>query len=378
MDEFDVIVSGIYDCAANPELWPQTLEQIRSTVGCAYVMTAFGDFSAIQNGGHPMHKVKHTAWDTDRFKQLERHLTTIPCVDSLYRNGIDAPWVQMELIEETEFQKSDFYQDWVRPQRLRDCLNILYLDRQLLRGVLSFATAEGTPLLGEREKKIAGWLAPHIRRAISINDMVDKGNLALALYRAVLDTLSVAVLVVTDGGRLVFCNSLGDALLSKGELLLVSHGNIKALRPDVTGSSLDTAIAKAIKGDRSLGISGIGVPLAGMDGEWASAYILPLKGDDLRGQIAPGHAAIFVAQRSEQQPMAVEILRTVFDLTPTEARVAYATSLGETPEAIAITHGTAVDTIRFHLKNTYLKAGVNNKTALAACVAALIPPVSIN
>lgn len=138
-----------------------------------------------------------------------------------------------------------------------------------------------------------------------------------------------------------------------------------------------TAIARATQGTMRLGIAGIGVPLTGRDGERASAYVLPLDGKDLRGEIAPGHAAIFIAQRKEQQPMAVEILRTIFGLTPSEAKVAYAMARGEAPGAVAAGQGTTVNAVRFHLKNAYAKVGVTDKTALAARVTALIPPVAV-
>jgi DNA-binding CsgD family transcriptional regulator len=375
MQDYNSIISGIYDCAANPELWPQTLENIRGVIDCAYVMAAFGDFSSAGPDGFPIQKVRSSPWDQDWFQRLEPYLTTIPHVDKLYRSGVDIPWIQMEQISESDVQKTKFYQEWVRPQKLRDCMNTLFMDRQLLRGVVSFATPEGRPLLGDRERKFSAFISPHIRRAMAINDLVDKGNLALALYRKVLDTLSVAVFVMGPGGKMIFTNARGEAILADRNLLQLTQGKLGVPRSDVTGTALDDAITRGIKGDGSQGISGIGVPLVSLSGERAAAYVLPFGGNDLRGQIGPGHAAVFIARRGEQLPMATEILRTVFDLTPTEAKVAYATSLGDNPEAIAISLGNATDTVRAHLKSIYHKVDVADKTALAARVNALIPPI---
>ncbi len=102
--------------------------------------------------------------------------------------------------------------------------------------------------------------------------------------------------------------------------------------------------------------------MASAEGEWVSAYVLPLGGDDLRGQMAPAMRQSSSHQRSDQQPMAIEILRTIFGMTPTEAKVAYATSLGENAPRAGVAHGTTVEAIRFHLKNSYVKAGVTDKT----------------
>lgn len=376
MQDIQNIIGDIYDCAANPDLWPETLNRMRDYIDCAYIMTSFGDFSPVATGYHRIFNLRSSAWDQSWFKKLEKHLTTIPHVEKLYLGGIDLPWVQSEFISQDEVRKTEFYQEWVKPQKLYDCLNILFMNRRLLRGVVSFATPEGGRLIGDRERHIANLISPHIRRAIAINDMVDKGKLALVLYRHVLDSLQVAVFIVTTGGRIVFANEPAEVLLSAATLLCKAKGQLAATLHDISGHALTDAIGRAIKGDVSLGISGIGVPLVSNDGERAAAYVLPIQGKDLRGDMGDGYAAVFIAQRGEQQPMAVEILRTVFDLTPTEAKIAYATSLGDSPDVIATTHGTSVDTVRSHLKNTYVKVDVRDKTALAARVSALIPPVT--
>jgi DNA-binding CsgD family transcriptional regulator/PAS domain-containing protein len=375
-DDFDVIIGAVYDCAVNPDLWPETLEQIRATLGCAYVMFGYADLSMPTADGIPMQKLRSTQWDISWFQRLEGWLPRIPGIESYFRGGIDVPWVQTEQVDMSDILKSDFYREWVLPQSLGDCMNIAFYDRKLLFGSMSFATHADASQIGGNAKNFAARITPHIRRAVSINSMVDRSNLALALYRQVLDALSVAVLIVDATGRLVYGNAQGDAILSKGDYLAFRNGHVRTRQADGMPDHLLTAIAKATQGASRLGISGIGVPLIGPDGTRASAYVLPLDGNDLRAEMSPGHAAIFVAQRAEQQPMAVEILRTIFGLTPSEAKVAYAMAMGEAPGAVAAAQGTTVNAVRYHLKNAYAKVGVGDKTALAARVTALIPPVS--
>lgn len=376
MGEFEAILGDVYDCAVNPDLWPQTLERIRATLGFAYVMTGFADLSMSLSEGITIQKMRSTSWDVNWFYKVQRYLPSAPGFEEFLRSGVDLPWVQLEHVDEAEIEKTEFYEEWVRPQGLHDCMNVLYYDREVLVGNMTCTTFKGAPLIGKREKDFVARLSPHIRRAVSINSMVDRSNLALTLYRKVLDALSVAVLIVDGGGRLVYANALADALLSKGDLLAFHNGHVRARRTDGMPDHLSTAIAKAAHGAGSLGISGIGVPLIRADGERASAYVLPLDGNDLRGEMSRGHAAIFIAQRKEQQPMAVEILRTIFGLTPSEAKVAYAMARGEAPGAVAAVQGTTVNAVRYHLKNAYAKVGVNDKTALAARVMALIPPIA--
>lgn len=376
MDEFEEILGDVYDCAVNPDLWPQTLERIREVLGGAYVMTGFADLSTSLSEGITIQKIRSTSWDVGWFSKVQRYLPSAPGFAQFLRSGVDVPWVQLEHVDEAEIEKTEFYEEWVRPQRLHDCMNILYHDRGVLVGNMTVTTFKGAPLIGKREKDFVARLSPHIRRAVSINSMVDRSKLELALYRRVLDTLSVAVLIVDGGGRLVYANALADTILSKDDLLAFHNGHVRARRGEGMPDYLQPAIARAAQGAGSLGIAGIGVPLGGGEIERASAYVLPLDGKDLRGEMSRGHAAIFIAQRKEQQPMAVEILRTIFGLTPSEAKVAYAMARGEAPGAVAAAQGTTVNAVRYHLKNAYAKVGVNDKTALAARVMALIPPIA--
>lgn len=368
------IVGDIYDCAANPEHWPATLGKIRDSADLAYVMIGHME-SSPSDPSIQFANLRHSEWDPEWIQRLLPRIPTIPHFERLFQQGIDAPWIQMEHIPEAEFQKSDFYQNWVKPQKLRDGLNTLFIDRKVVRGVMVMTRYDGKPLLGDDERRIANFLSPHIRRAIAINDIVDKGRLALSLYRQVLDTLSVAVFVAGTGGKLVFANAQADALLSSGDLLRLAAGKLVATRSEVVATKLTDAIARATKGDAAVGITGIGVPLVGKSGERAAAYVLPLYGSDVRSQMGPGHVVIFIARRGEQQPMAVEILRTVFDLTPAEAKVAYAASLGDSLEAIAVSLGNSVETVRTHLKGAYRKLEVSGKASLAARIQELIPPV---
>lgn len=371
------LIGAIYDCAANPELWPTTLGKIRDMADLAYVMIGYMDDSSATGPGRQFNGLKHSEWDATWIQRLLSHLTTIPHLDRLFQQGIDTPWIQMEQMPEAEFHKSEFYRNWVKPQKLRDGLNTLFIDRKVVRGVMVMAQYEGKPLLGDRERHLANLISPHIRRAIAINEMVDKGKLALSLYRKVLDSLSVAVLIAGTGGKLVFANAKAEALLSSGDVLRLAAGKVLATRTDIIGVKFADAVARGIKGDQAVGIAGIGVPLVGKSGERAAAYVLPISGSELRSQMGPGHVAIFIARRGEQQPMATEILRTVFDFTPMEAKVAYAASLGDNQEVIALTLGNSVETVRSHLKSAYRKADVADKTALTARIHELIPPIDV-
>ena len=323
MFDYDKTVGAIYDCAANPEGWSSTLTDIRDKLGAAYVMVGYADMTPTRFSQPAVFTYRHTEWDSQRLQQLQGLTQDVPGAENFMNGVIDSSWTQMDQISREDFEKTRFCREWAGPQGLMDCVIVPYVSRPDIVGMFNGTLHKSRgDVFSAEQRRLAEVLAPHVRRAIMINDIVDKGNLPMAVYRKVLDQLSTAVFVVGAGQRLVFTNEAGDELLSDGNFLTTVSGSLHAHRTAGLPAAFEDTVNRAAKGDAAIGISGIGIPLIGKNGERAAAYVLPIAGKDLRGSIGQGHCAVFVARRDEQQPMALEMLRTIFDLTVMEARVA--------------------------------------------------------
>ena len=375
MIEYDRLVGSIYDCAANPELWPDTMGLVRDAVGGAYALTGFVDMTEVASGRPPLVKRVTSTWDEKWLQKLDKLTGKLPNGGGLQGADVDRSWTQLTTTSEAEFQKTEFYTDWVKPQGLRDTINTPYLMRSTLVGMVSIPCYATREPYNAEECALIERITPHVRRAMLINELADKGNLALTLYRQVLDQLSVAVFVVGLGRRIVFTNARGDTMLSDGNHVRSVAGALTAQRIIGAPSALDDAIDRAAAGDTAIGISGIGVPLVGTNGERSAAYVLPIAGKDIRGDMGKGHCAVFISQRGEQQPMAVEILRTVFDLSPAEARISTLIAKGDGPASISKSLGITINTVRSHLSRAFSKTGTSDQTALGALVNRVMPPV---
>lgn len=218
--------------------------------------------------------------------------------------------------------------------------------------------------------------AGHVRRSFKINQLVDQGRAELVLQRKVLDSLSVAVAIVGQGRRIAYANAAAATMLFASDLLCSQGGCFGTFRGAKQTLALETAIDRACTGDAALGTAGLGVPLLGTAGAHAAAYVLPLARNNIRGELGRGHCAVFIARAGEQHPMAMEILRTMFNFPVAEARVALMLSKGDGPQEIADALGVSVHTVRSHLKHAFAKAGVANQTGLVACVNSLMPPIA--
>lgn len=64
-----------------------------------------------------------------------------------------------------------------------------------------------------------------------------------------------------------------------------------------------------------------------------------------------------------------EVLRKMFGLTPTEAKIAIEIARGDSPADIAKEHGVSITTIRFHLSSVLSKTRTQRQSELVALLA---------
>jgi DNA-binding CsgD family transcriptional regulator len=72
---------------------------------------------------------------------------------------------------------------------------------------------------------------------------------------------------------------------------------------------------------------------------------------------------------SDRWQTAHKILHSNFQLTPSQARVAYRIARGEALANIAAAHGVAVSTVKTHLQAVFIKTGTHRQAELTALLA---------
>ena len=70
----------------------------------------------------------------------------------------------------------------------------------------------------------------------------------------------------------------------------------------------------------------------------------------------------------------VELVQSLFDLTPTEARVARSLAAGKTVENIASDSSVSLSTVRTHIRGVLEKTGCNRQAEVIALLSGIVPP----
>ena len=320
------LIARIYDCAVDPSEWQPTLVAIRDELDCAFASVHFMDFAPTYPATPPETIVFHSGWDEDWLTALQPLVGLIPEFDQMRNAAIDVPITQLQLVDEATFRTSEFCRRWVAPQGLRDTMNTKIIGRQTMTAMFSAPTFQHRELFGEADFTLMRLLTPHIRRALLINDLLDKRRLRLQIYRQLLDRLSVAVILVETNARVVYCNEVAEALLDAGTALTTSGGRLVA-RSDAHRQGFLAAIERACMSDEtSLGSWGSGIPLPAAPPPTATptdapteaaavAYVLPLGRSERRRALGPGLAAVFVTTLDSARLPSIEVLAALSGLT---------------------------------------------------------------
>jgi DNA-binding CsgD family transcriptional regulator/PAS domain-containing protein len=278
--------------------------------------------------------------------------------------------------DEAAIRKHPFFTEWAEPAGYRDVAACVVARSETRLATFHLQTPPTRDLVGPRDFAILKLLYPHLRRAVTIGDLLDMRSIAMAAFEATLDTLAVAVVLVDADARVRHVNAAAQAMLSAGAPILAQRGELRTSSPQAT-SALAIAIARAATDEAQIGLAGIGVPVAGPDGQHAIAHVLPLKFGQLRPDLAHGAvAAVFVTPAQINPLPPVEALAALYELTPMEARVLVEIASGKNRAASADALGIADSTVKTHLARVYEKTGTSEQAELAKLVASLTPPVS--
>lgn len=198
-------------------------------------------------------------------------------------------------------------------------------------------------------------LRPHLARAATLSARVEEERRRLAVDLLEMIGVPAALLDQTGRARRVnaaFSKFVGTFVWDRRERLELAH--------PVANRMLTEALDRL----RVLGV-GSSLPLRNAEGRARAAlHLLPVAGE--ARDLFVGVAAIgIIADAENRRTPAADLLQALFDLTPTEARVARHVVGGAAPDRIARELGCSVATVRTHLQRVFLKTGASRQSDLA-------------
>jgi DNA-binding CsgD family transcriptional regulator len=370
-DELSAVIGTIYDCAIDPRRWPQAIEsiarQIDGSNGAILV------FDVIRNEPR-----LYVDWNVDAETvrlYREKYHADNPLHEGFSRFDVDEPYNVPAVIDPAEWMKTPVYTEFGQPRGWLDNVGVWIMKTPSRMASLSIITPIEAGWAGPRELGILRLLSPHVRRAVSIADLIDMRTLVATAFESTLDSLAVPIVLVNDRCTIAHANKSAHALLADGDPIESVHGVLRASVASFAGG-LAAAISQTASPEARMGKIGIDVPVPYADGRPGFAHVLPLGHGEVRGGLAPGaSAAVFLTPSGEPQRPPAAAWAATFGFTVAEMRMLELLVKGHTVAEAAAAMGIAEPTARTHIANLMAKAGTRRQTDLIQLALRLTPPV---
>jgi DNA-binding CsgD family transcriptional regulator len=369
--QFSDLIGAIYDCAIDPDIWPQTIEKI-----CVALRCILGVIDVIDLQRSQVLFVRAWNYDLNRAAAYADDIQYVQRLGPILSQPIDEPWSAVRLIPVERAMETQLVQEWTAPAGHVDSLQTIVFRNSVRVGLFGAVRHESVGIATDDDLAILRMLAPHIRRAITISELLEMKALEAQPLAATLDTLAAGVIVVAADHRILFANATANRMFAAGSLVRSVQGKLLAVSADAN-AELSRAVALARDDEAGIGKVGIGISLRASCGEPAIAHVLPLARGEIRARLSPqATAAVFIARPGEAPETDLSAFAATFRLTPAETRllqglVRGGMTLVETAEALSITHETA----RTHLSRIFSKTDVTRQADLVALIKDLAPPI---
>ncbi len=354
------LVTGAYDAALQTGLWQDWLARLCDALSSPVGGLFLGYSSGLGTTGYFAHGVREDlrGWFLGQVAR-DRSLLGVP-LDlapgpvSIISEAIPAPL----------FLKSRFYREWMKPQGLRHCMASLFEASSGAVGGVGVMRRRGSPRFGDVDRDLLERVTPHLRRAIRVQGIRGLSEMEREAAERVGDAVRIGALLVDSAARALVVNRRAAALLGRADgphlehrrLVARTHGETEAFRK---------LVADATSGrDGPVSRSGGALVLSRTDRPGLFVLVSPLRAPAALPSLAEPKLALVILRAPEEVPMPSEAeLRSLFGLTPAEARVA-CRLVGETVDEIAEALHVSVATVRSHVQHLLAKTGTRRQSEL--------------
>ncbi|MBV9910540.1 MAG: helix-turn-helix transcriptional regulator [Hyphomicrobiales bacterium] len=367
--ELSAVIGDIYDAAIDPALWQRALGSICAFVG-GHSAALFWHDSAAQRS-EALHLFNEDPYYTKLY--FEKYMPMNPVFPAATFLEAGRVCTTNDIIPQDELEKTRFYKEWVKPQGIVDGVAVNLEKGTTCSSLLNIRTNASYGMADADMRRRLSLLTPHILRAVSIGRLLDQSRAREKALATTLEHVEAAVLMVGSDGAIAFANEPAKAMLAEGAVIRAAGDVLRAVSHEAD-RALRAVFKSAQKGDASVGVRGVAVPLTASSQDRWFAHVLPLtSGTRLEAGLAYAASAAVFIRKTMPETSPLETVARLHNLTAGEARVLDAVLKVNGVKAIAEKLGLSQATVKTHLHNLFRKTGARRQSELVKLVAGLEP-----
>ena len=370
------LIGLIYDAAGDAARWPAFLEKFGQVVNApannifVQDLHSHGFNLAADDGMDASYQRAYA----DYYKAKNVYLIR---GNHLLRTGKIYP--SQILCPDTVALRSEFYNDWIAPQKQRHgMLGVIYR-RRSLASMIGAIRLRGASPFGEEEVSLLEILMPHLQRAVTLRRRIADLEKQKTAATDALDRWSLGVILLDAQGRVLLMNCRAEEIVRQRDGLTVEPEGLRAGLADQTAMlrRLIRGAIQTICGNRA-GIHTPGGALAISRPSLKrplNILVTPMTRNPHLFMQAGAAAIVFVSDPEATEEADDDALRRLFGLSRAEANVASLLMQGKEVKQVSEELHVSLATTRTHLRSIFDKTGTRRQAELIHLV--LQSPVSL-
>lgn len=360
--QYDSLIEAIYDAAVMPELWSIFLEQLSDTFKSRGTALHLVDFASLNSTCRSDESsfIQTVRTDPETVVSYERYYSK---VNVWLENSKNLPEGELttsdRLFPVQEFVKTEWYNDWLKPQDYFHAMIGHLLKQDTLTVRLSIFRSKQQPFSAD-ETALFARLVPHLRRSCMIHKKFSEVKSVLNTDTELLNRLPVGLVLFDKCGQAVFVNHRAESLIRCSDgFRLNTSGRCQADNANET-RALRQLISNAIE----LGHGNAMNLHRGNSSRPLSAIVVSLQNQPLPFIGSVPSVALFLCDPDLPLNLDDSLLTQCYGLSPAEAKLAVALLRGQTVSDYAQTRGISNNTVKTQLKQVLEKTQTHRQSEL--------------
>lgn len=356
--------NSLYSAVFDDTQWSKVAGMVRRAVNTQHVALGFFDH---QTGQHSM---LHGDCSPEFERSYAQLLDINPFAEPMQGMAAGEVLIDQQIIDSDAFERSAFFDIWMRPQDMHSGLVHKINARERINGYLALNRGGHVGKYEQRDLETVAEFGPLLAHAVNLR--MQFGRRMMEQTGSVLGGRGIGWVAVTGNGRLAWANEAAEALLGEpGSAVSGRLGALRLVHP-LQMREFTAALQRACAP-----LGAIGADMIASHPETGSAIalsIVPAHNLFVQGLPALRGAHIALRSLSARLPLGFEDrIRAMFDLTPKEAALAAALASGRALGDVARANGVSILTVRTQLAHLFRKTDTRQQSQLVSLLLAVEP-----
>jgi len=360
-EQLSPIIKSVYDAALDLNQWSNVIDSL-TTLFDAHG----GVLRYINHDRHGKHFGVQFGYDNTYIEQYNNHYYQVDKFNTKLK-GFEGYCMRLSRENFHKwFDKNDpFYNEFLVKYDVYNMMGANIIENEQGHFVLGMHRSPGAGAFSEDDKSTYELLAPHLKKAVEIQNLLHEHQQQCQAGYDAIDCLPFGIIFLDQHRKPVWHNRRAAEIVANRQSLNITSDKVHCHQPDES-RTLSRLIDNALRQGRYQGGQMV---LKGNTGN-LTLFVVPLglHNHQYSAVVDQARVVIFIGDTSFDRNAPADVLQMLYALTPAEARLVNGLCEGLTIKEMEQLFDLKASTLRSQLKSVFHKTGTNRQAELVALV----------